>query len=76
MKHLGIIQQVHISNEITLYITKCNLETKSLTYRLSTMPKLEMEETFTIKDSDKVALPLYYFSLGYLNRFLHLNEQI
>lgn len=71
-----IIQQVHISNDITLYITKCDMEEKLLSYRLSTMPKILNEEYFTIKDSSTVALPLYFFSLGYLNQFLHLNEQI
>ena len=52
------------------------MEEKLLNYRLSTMPKILCEEYFTIKDSGTVALPLYFFSLGYLNKFLTLNEQI
>ena len=73
---MKIIQQVHISNDITLYITKCDMDNLILHYRLSTMPKILCEEQFTIKDMITVALPLYFFSLGYLNKFLTLNEQI
>ena len=70
-----IIQQVHINPEITLYITTCDVEKKTITYRLSTMPKIENVEEFQIDDK-KLSLPLYFFAVAYLNKFIYENQLI
>lgn len=70
-----IIQQVNISPEITLYITKCDIEKKTITYRLSQHPKIENVEQFKI-DGEKLSLPLYFFNVAYLNKFIYENQLI
>lgn len=73
MEHLRCIQQVIISPEITLFITKIDLDKKILSYRLSQHPKILNEEQFQI-EGEKVKLPLYYFSIAYIQNFLKINS--
>lgn len=69
-----IIQQIFLNPEITLYLTNVNMSKGVLTYRTNKMPKLVQTEKFIIEE-ETVFLPLYKFFIGYLNKFIHENEQ-
>ena len=70
-----IIQQIHVNNEIDLYLLNVNIEKQLLTYRINKYPKmLCKDEKFSIEDDGRVIVGPYFFNVGYLQKFINEND--
>lgn len=66
-----VIQQVHVSDDLDIYLTDWNGTTMELTYRASANPG-SVTEVIGIVD-DKVVMPEFWFAKTYLDKFIEAN---
>jgi len=72
---MQVIQSVPINSENNLYIIDVDVDTLVLTYRLGNLPKIQYKEKFEIsEDGNTVFVNPYWFSTGFINKFLNLKE--
>lgn len=70
-----VIQLIKINDDVTIFISDFDVITNKLKFRTSYEPKYLQEEVIII-DKDMIRTNLYFFSIGYIQKFIKENNLI
>lgn len=71
----SILQQIYLGDNNSLYLIDFDINTNELSFRTTRNPNYLQKEVIKI-DKDNVYTNLYFFNIGYLQKFIQENNLI